>query len=207
VVAVYDLDEEHSLIAMELCAGGPLSAHLQRGPLRPLDALGRAAELFDTLVAVHQAGIVHGDVKPANLLYRGAPEDGDLVLGDFGVAHLAAPDGLEARAARGTLAYLAPEERHGHVSPAVDVYAAGVILLELLGGPAALSSWLGDRAALMRGEARWDGRLPEAARTALGPRAEPLATLAGALVDADPARRPAAADAARRLRALVDGSW
>ena len=142
------------------CARAARSAtQLARGPLPPAQALARAGELFATLAAVHARGVVHGDVKPANLLFRDAGDDAELVLGDFGLAQLVA-DGDEERAARGTLAYMAPEQRRGAVAPAADVYAAGVILVELLAGTAALAPWLGDRAALLRGEARWSGALP-----------------------------------------------
>jgi hypothetical protein len=192
VVAIYDLDEERQLIAMELCAGG-LKERLLEGPLPPREALARAGELLATLAAVHRTGVVHGDVKPGNLLFRGE----ELVLGDFGVARLVAGQKpiVDERGARGTLAYMAPEQRRGELSSAADLYAAGVVLIELLRGSAALVAWLGDRGALLRGEARWDGRLPEA------PGVEPLARK---LLADDPATRPIAAEALAELRRLMD---
>ena len=198
VVAVYDLDEERHLVAMELCAGGPLATRLRKGPLPPLEALARAGELFSTLAAVHARGVVHGDVKPANLLYRDAGDDAELVLGDFGLAQLVA-SGDEERAARGTLAYMAPEQRKGIVTPAADVYAAGVILVELLAGTAALAPWLGDRTALLRGDARWSGTLPAAVDKHLGARAAELRALLATLLADDAARRPTAEAAAAAL--------
>ena len=202
VVAVYDLDEERQLVAMELCAGGALATRLQRGPLPPAEAIARAAELFSTLAAVHARGVVHGDVKPANLLYRDAGEDSELVLGDFGLAQLVA-EGDEERAARGTLAYMAPEQRRGVVAPAADVYAAGVILVELLAGSAALAPWLGDRAALLRGAARWSGELPSSVHRSLGARAAELRALVAALLSEDAAARPSATATAAALVALA----
>lgn len=202
VVAVYDLDEERQLVAMELCAGGPLSARLRRGPLPPAEALGRAQALLSTLAAVHARGVVHGDVKPANLLYRDAAADAELVLGDFGLAQLV--DDAAAETARGTLAYMAPEQRRGQLSPAADVYAAGVILVELTSGSAALAPWLGDRSALIRGEARWSGELPAAVADALGAdRAAKVRALVAALLADDAAARPSAADAAATLARLT----
>lgn len=202
VVAIYDLDEERQLLAMELCAGGPLAARLRRGPLAPAQALARAGELLATLAAVHARGVVHGDVKPANLLFRDDGDDADLVLGDFGLAQLGgAPD--EGGGARGTLAYMPPEQRRGRLSPAADVYAAGVILVELLCGSAALAPWLQDRAALLRGEGRWSGELPAAVEAALGrERTAALRALAYSLLADDAAARPAAAQAARSLARL-----
>jgi eukaryotic-like serine/threonine-protein kinase len=205
VVAIYDLDEERQLLAMELCAGGSLATRLGRSVVPPAAALARAGELLTTLAAVHAHGIVHGDVKPANLLFRDAGDDAELVLGDFGLAQLAAGDDAEGRAARGTLAYMAPEQRRGALSPAVDVYAAGVIAVELISGSAALLPWLGDRAALLRGEARWSGRLPPAVATALGTtRAAELTALVGGLLADAPAARPDAAAAAAAFAALAD---
>ncbi len=201
VVAVYDLDEERQLVAMELCTGGALSSRLKRGPLLPGEAIARAAELLSTLAAVHARGIVHGDVKPANLLFRDAGDEAELVLGDFGLAQLVA-DGDEERAARGTLAYMAPEQRRGVLAPAADVYAAGVILVELLAGTAALAPWLGDRAALLRGAARWSGELPSSATRILGARADELRALVRALLSDDAAARPTARAAAETLISL-----
>jgi hypothetical protein len=198
VVAIYDLDEERQLLAMELCSGGSLAARLRAGPLPPREALARAAEIFATLAAVHASGIVHGDLKPANLLFRDAGDDAELVLGDFGLAQLAGDEAkAEGRAARGTLAYMAPEQRRGTLTPAADVYAAGVIAVELLSGSAALAPWLGDRAALLRGEARWSGTLPPAVAAALGPAAASalVERLRGLLAD-DANARPSAAAAA-----------
>jgi hypothetical protein len=196
VVAIYDLDEERGLFAMELCTGGPLRAALERGPLPVGEALARAGELFTTLEAVHRRGVVHGDLKPGNLLFRDA--GGALVLGDFGLARLGGD--ARAGAGHGTLAYMAPELRRGGADDAaapqaIDAYAAGVLLVELLAGSTALAGWLGDRAALLRGEARWDGALPPSVRAALGDGSERLRALAAALLDEDPARRPTAADA------------
>lgn len=206
VVAIYDLDEERQLLAMELCAGGALKDVVGRGALEAPRALGRAAELFTTLHAVHQRGVVHGDVKPANLLYRGTPAEGDLVLGDFGVARLVADTALvDDRCARGTLAYMSPEQRRGEMLAASDVYAAGVILLELLSGTAALQPWIGNRSALLRGEARWDGTLPAVAQRELGAEAGRLRAFAAELLHEDPARRPTALDAAARLRDMLAG--
>ncbi len=207
VVAIYDLDEERQLLAMELCTGGSLAARLRQGPLPPRQALARAAEIFATLAAVHASGIVHGDLKPANLLFRDAGDDADLVLGDFGLAQLAGDDAgteakIEGRAARGTLAYMAPEQRRGTLGPAADVYAAGVIAVELLAGSAALAPWLGDRAALLRGQARWSGTLPPAVAAALGPAATAalLERLRALLAD-DATLRPSAVAAAAAFAA------
>jgi hypothetical protein len=213
VVAIYDLDEERQLIAMELCQGGSLKERLARGPLAPREALFALQQLCSTLAAAHERGVVHGDVKPANLLLRRALDAGatldedDLVLCDFGIARAFGEAAGDATAtspkARGTLAYMAPEQRRGVLEPPADLYAAGVVGIELFSGPAALASLVGDRAALLRGALRLDAALPEGARAALGNAADAVAAIFVELLAEDAARRPRAADAAARLRAIL----
>ena len=208
VVAIYDLDEERNLIAMELAPGGTLRDLLQRGRLAPSEALRCGVELAGTLEAVHRAGIIHRDLKPGNLLFRapvalpGAGAHGDLVLGDFGLALLgAAPRPTEDGGAPeplGTLGYMAPEQRLGESSPACDLYALGVILHEMLVGAPPF-----DRAALLRGDARPGGALPDSVVTSLGEVvSRSLHELVERLLAADPAARPSASEVKVRLSEL-----
>ena len=87
VVAIYDVDENARAVAMELVAGGTLRQRLREHPGGlPADELRATARtLLDALNHVHAAGIVHGDLKPSNLLLR---RPGDVVLADFGAAEL-----------------------------------------------------------------------------------------------------------------------
>ena len=135
---------------MELCAHGTLRQHLGEGPLPVHRAVAHHAEVLSALVSAHRRGVVHRDLKPANLLYRRPPSAiaSEIVLCDFGIAHLAdAADAAERRSrprsrsrrpsaahAPGTLAYMAPEQRAGKAVAASDVYAAAVILFETLTG-------------------------------------------------------------------------
>ena len=135
VVAIYDVDETARALAMEWIPGGTLRdrlrAHAGR-PARARDRPGRAAACCSTLTFLHARGIVHGDLKPSNLLLRGP---GDLVLADFGAAALV---GAGGESGGGTPLYLAPEQLRGAPrAPATDLYAAGAVLFEMAAGPAA----------------------------------------------------------------------
>jgi tRNA A-37 threonylcarbamoyl transferase component Bud32 len=142
VVAIYDVDEAARAVAMEWIAGGTLRERLRQHPGLPTAELrATARSLLGALGHVHGAGIVHGDLKPSNLLLR-AP--GNVVLADFGSAELTG-----GPRAAGTPLYFAPEQFHGAPSsPATDLYAVGAILWE-----AATGRPLRSHADLMRGGA------------------------------------------------------
>jgi serine/threonine protein kinase len=136
VVRIYDVGEDgdRPFIAMEYVEGETLAELLVRkGPLSPDDVVQLGVQACRGLAAAHEAGLVHRDVKPQNLLLR---SDGVLKLGDFGVAF--GLDGTRltmAGTVLGTAAYLAPEQARGEeVSAAADVYALGAVLYELLTG-------------------------------------------------------------------------
>ena len=121
-------------LVMELVDGEPLSAVLAREgrltPERTLDLLGQVAA---GLAAAHAAGVVHRDVKPANLLVR---PDGTVKITDFGIAWSAA-NATVTRTGHvvGTAQYLAPEQVQGQkATPASDVYAWGTVAYECLAG-------------------------------------------------------------------------
>ncbi len=137
VVAVLDMDEASRRIVMELAAGGTLRDVLrERGALPMRRVIERHSQILSALVAAHRRGIVHCDLKPANLMFRRDVHlpGTEVMLGDFGVAHLPDAAGLAGasgkREAIGTLAYMAPDQRRGEVTPAVDVYASAVVLFE-----------------------------------------------------------------------------
>jgi serine/threonine protein kinase len=136
VVAVYDVDEPARALAMEWIAGGTLRARLAAHPdgLPATEVAATARGLLATLTFLHGQGIVHGDLKPSNLLLR-AP--GEAVLADFGAAVQIDRGAGAARLgeAGGTPLYLAPEQFQGApASGETDLYAAGAILWEAATG-------------------------------------------------------------------------
>ena len=186
VVAIYDIDENARAVAMELIGGGTLRQRLREHPggLPTAELRATARTLMAALVHVHASGIVHGDLKPSNLLLRGP---GEVVLADFGAAELtggARAAGGGAGAAGGTPLYFAPEQFHGAPSSvACDLYAVGAILWE-----ASTGRPLRSHADLMRGVPATP-ELPPGARALLEAHgAEWAAFLLGILAEL-PARR------------------
>ena len=105
-----------------------------RGPLHPARALALLEPVLRALAAAHGAGLVHRDVKPENVLLA---DDGRVKVADFGLARAVETSGLTATTGLliGTVAYLAPEQvEHGRADTRTDVYAAGILLFELLTG-------------------------------------------------------------------------
>jgi eukaryotic-like serine/threonine-protein kinase len=136
VVTVFDqgADGRTLFLAMEHVRGRTLRDLLnERGQLSPREALDIMDGVLAGLAAAHDAGIVHRDVKPENVLLTEARA---VKVADFGLARLVT-GGRETRSGMiiGTAAYLAPEQVSGGVADArTDVYAAGVMLFELLTG-------------------------------------------------------------------------
>nr|NIV46096.1 protein kinase [Gammaproteobacteria bacterium] len=130
VCRIFDLVEVdgHELVSMEYVDGETLLSLLRsRGPLEPREAGKIAAQFLAGLEAIHQAGLVHRDVKPENIMITRA---GRVVLMDFGIATRKA-DGVSGLRV-GTPAYMSPEQARGEpVDARTDVYAAGLVLAEL----------------------------------------------------------------------------
>ncbi|MGC8915822.1 MAG: serine/threonine-protein kinase [Thermoanaerobaculum sp.] len=135
VVTVYDAGEEGGqlYLVMELVEGESLQARLRRGDFpSQREALELAAQVAEALAAAHHAGIVHRDVKPANILIT---REGKAKVSDFGVAKAVGEGtGLtRTGTAVGSPAYMSPEQVRGeHVDPRSDIFSLGVILYEML---------------------------------------------------------------------------
>ncbi|VTT98056.1 serine threonine protein kinase : Serine/threonine protein kinase OS=Singulisphaera acidiphila (strain ATCC BAA-1392 / DSM 18658 / VKM B-2454 / MOB10) GN=Sinac_1051 PE=4 SV=1: Pkinase [Gemmataceae bacterium] len=133
VLACDETPEGTPFLVMPLLTGGTLGTWLKGLPDRKLDQRLAARILRDTALGVHHAhqrGLIHRDLKPANILL-----DTDLRphVADFGLAR---PVDVAATSEAGTPAYMAPEQARGdrHLTTAVDVYALGVVLFQLLAG-------------------------------------------------------------------------
>jgi len=135
VLLDHGADAGGAWIAYEYIAGGSLADRLaERGPLPWQQALDVVQQVARALAVAHAAGVVHRDVKPANVLVAG--ED-SYRLADFGVAHWSELSGSRTLAGQvlGSPAYLSPELRFGApATPAADVFALGITALELITG-------------------------------------------------------------------------
>ncbi|GAA1666455.1 Stk1 family PASTA domain-containing Ser/Thr kinase [Fodinicola feengrottensis] len=136
VVAVYDQGSHHGLayLVMEYVQGRTLREVLaSRGRLSPAEAAGVLDPLLAGLAAAHRIGMVHRDVKPENVLIG---NDGTVKVADFGLARIAESSRATTKGVMmATVAYVAPEiVTVGSSDPRADVYAAGIVLFEMLTG-------------------------------------------------------------------------
>jgi tRNA A-37 threonylcarbamoyl transferase component Bud32 len=203
VVAVHDVTEVDGrpLIVMELVDGPSLDAVLrERGPLDPREAAGIGAKVMDALAAAHEAGVLHRDVKPGNILLD---RSGRVLLTDFGIATMDDPgDGSATSLTRtghlvGSLDYMAPERAQGaDPGPASDVWALGATLYAAVEGasPFRRTSTFSTLTAIV-GEP-----LPASHR------AGPLGPVLQRLLDKRPEGRPGAAEAQVLLQTVADGT-
>jgi serine/threonine-protein kinase len=142
VVSVYDQgtddgpDGPSVFLVMELVEGRTLRELIRErgGRFSPAEAISLMEPVLSALSAAHRAGVVHRDVKPENILLS---DQGVVKVADFGLARAVNSDASLTRTGlmMGTVAYCAPEQiTRGHVSPRTDIYAAGILLFELLTG-------------------------------------------------------------------------
>ncbi|MEX2426065.1 MAG: protein kinase [Thermomicrobiaceae bacterium] len=136
IVDVFDYGQDGPTLfmVMEWVDGPNLKEYMRgQGQLSPAEAARIMRDVLQGLQAIHEAGIIHRDVKPQNVL---VDPNGTAKISDFGIARGALDAGLtDTGMALGTAAYMAPEQaRAGEIGPSADLYAAGVILFELLTG-------------------------------------------------------------------------
>ena len=193
--------------AMELIEGRPILAYADDADLNLRERLSLLAAVGDGVGYAHDRGVVHRDLKPENILVKASGQPKVL---DFGIASVTSDATIAATTMTrdgqilGTLAYIAPEQlgRHGDVTPRADVYALGVIAYELIAGrPPIDLGGLSISAAIRQIE------MSEAPLLTSTDRSIPrdAATIVGACLDRDPARRYADGNAlAADIRRYLD---
>lgn len=166
VVPILDLDAERDLLVMVLCDSGSLQRRIvAEKKIRHTDAVEIGAVLLRSLADIHDAGHVHLDIKPSNLLLH----EGQLMLCDFGTAGM-----RELGAFAGTRAYMAPEHRGaGIAGPPADLYMSGLVVAECIEGR--LPAF---------------GTAPQLTALPAGPRRRALERVLARLCASDPAKRP-----------------
>lgn len=176
IFAIEDEDNSHSIV-MELVPGLTLKQLLQQHPEQPLpeqQAINIISQVAEAMQEAHASGLIHGDLKPSNLMVE---PDGKVRILDFGLASKTdaqATTSMSQLDPQGTIAYMAPERMMGSPASAQsDIYALGVILYETLSGqrPFANASGLALAAALMQSNSdTWEfpaGCKPELIRLVL----------------------------------------
>jgi eukaryotic-like serine/threonine-protein kinase len=166
IVTIHDISEQNGVcfIAMEYVAGTTLEQANMGSGLPLKDAMKYAAEIADALAAAHAAGIIHLDLKPANIMIT---EDGRAKLVDFGLAKLAQPEAVPAietmtrstgpTALIGTPAYMSPEQVDGRELDArSDIFSYGLVLYEMFSGQRAFrgETWVAILTAILHDEPR-----------------------------------------------------
>jgi serine/threonine protein kinase len=195
VSAVYQIvdDDPFPWIVMELVPGRPLASILADGTMSPSAAAAIGRDVADALIAAHGAGVLHRDVKPANVLVR---PDGEAVLVDFGIAAVEGSATVTGTGSFiGTLEYIAPERTQGHPpDPASDLWSFGVLLYVAVEG---------------RSPFRRDNHWATLAAIVNDPHPQPrqagrLTDLIDALLAKDPAARPDGPTVLARLASIAE---
>ncbi|HVG10154.1 MAG TPA: protein kinase, partial [Thermoanaerobaculia bacterium] len=191
VVRIHDIGSDGDLVflSMDFVPGRSLGELLAaEGPLPPDRAVAIAKQVAAGLAAAHEAGVVHRDLKPGNILIDHAGDTGRAAISDFGVARsLGGPGATLPGSVVGTLDYLSPEQaRGGEIDGRTDLYALGILLHEMLTGELPFAGGSATEVLAQRLTGSTRELLPAAVP-------KPLAAVIRRLLQRDPDRRPASA--------------
>ena len=133
ICTIFEIDEEHGFLAMEFVEGQNVAEKIGARPLPLQEALDIATQAAQGLEAAHEKGIVHRDIKSANLMVT---EKGQVKVMDFGLAQLTERSRITRSGMRvGTLAYMSPEQTEGKPTDRrTDIWGLGVVLYEMVSG-------------------------------------------------------------------------
>ena len=207
IVTVFDFEQhgDTAYIAMEMVEGVSLAQFVRRqGQLAAKEGTTIAAAITDALSAAHGVGLVHGDLKPGNILLG---EKGEIKVADFGTAQLMREMAQNADRLEGTAGYLAPEvlKRLGSTQ-ASDIFSLGVVMYEMFAGQRPFGK--GSIGDVLKRTLRGDVKPLDEVRPSLSPE---LTRLVMNLLAGEPEERPASAEAVADELALISsrqgGEW
>jgi tetratricopeptide (TPR) repeat protein/class 3 adenylate cyclase len=191
-----EAEDGQLFIAMPFYQGETLEARLGRGPVPPEEALALALQAARGLSRAHERGVIHRDVKPANLMIT---SDGVLKILDFGIAKVPGVQLTPPGQRPGTVAYMSPEQVRGEpIDGRTDVWSLGVVLHELLTGERRFQG--SDQVALLRAILEFH---PEPVRARHPALPEELDRVLARMLAKHPADRYAAAELAHDLEQLA----
>ena len=198
VIEVHDIVAENGTLGlvMDYVDGGDLDDLIRsRGALEPAMIAYLGANIAAGIGAVHAAGVVHGDIKPANILIDSSTTPGTPKIADFGIARICDSTAATRTAVgMGTLVYMAPEASAGvPPSPTKDVYALGIVLYQLACG---VPPFVGSPAYLVKMHSQMAPGRPAGIP-------DQLWDLISRMLDKDPAKRPSVLEVYQTLAPLT----
>ncbi|MDB5808517.1 MAG: serine/threonine protein kinase [Betaproteobacteria bacterium] len=202
IVQIYDYgeDDDVAYIVMELVNGKTLAQHLQQEVSYEIREVGEIIrQLLDGLGHAHAAGVIHRDVKPANILIN---NDGRIKISDFGIARIESSKLTQVGDVLGTPHYMAPEQFMGiDIGLQADLYSVGVIAYELLTGR---KPFTGNSAKVMHQVLNVAPENPSSLNAKLSPLVD--SALQKALAKKSLDRYPSAREFADEFQAAIDAS-